>query len=54
MKSVMDVEYWRRVEQIIRICKPIVDAIGNLEAREVNLADCMLEPSWSCFAAPST
>jgi hypothetical protein len=43
MKSVMDVEYWRRVEQIIRICKPVVDAIGNLEAREVNLADCMLE-----------
>ncbi|KAF7348928.1 DUF659 domain-containing protein [Mycena venus] len=40
---VMDIEYWDRLKQIIRICKPLVDAIGNLEAREVNLADCMLE-----------
>jgi hypothetical protein len=35
--------YWDMINQIIRTCKPIVDAIGNLESRDANLADCMLE-----------
>ena len=35
--------YWQQVEQLIKTVKPIVDAIGNLESREANLADCMLE-----------
>ncbi|KAK7039668.1 DUF659 domain-containing protein [Favolaschia claudopus] len=39
----LSVVYWERLDQIIKVCKPLVDAIGNLENREVNLADCMLE-----------
>ena len=35
--------YWIQLEQLIKTCKPLVDAIGNLESREANLADCMLE-----------
>jgi hypothetical protein len=35
--------YWQQVEQLLKTVKPIVDAIGNLESREANLADCMLE-----------
>jgi hypothetical protein len=35
--------YWILLEQLIKTCKPLVDAIGNLKSREVNLADCMLE-----------
>ncbi|KAI0082441.1 hypothetical protein K474DRAFT_1694307 [Panus rudis PR-1116 ss-1] len=29
--------------QIVKTCKPLVDAIGNLESREATLAECMLE-----------
>ncbi|KAK7045151.1 ribonuclease H-like domain-containing protein [Favolaschia claudopus] len=43
IKWVMNLQYWERLDQIIKVCKPLVDAIGNLENREVNLADCMLE-----------
>lgn len=39
----MNSKYWQHIEQLIQVCKPLVDAIGNLEAREVMLADCMLE-----------
>ncbi|KAJ6628795.1 hypothetical protein B0H10DRAFT_2209241 [Mycena sp. CBHHK59/15] len=39
----MDVDYWNKLDQLIRVCKPLVDAIGNLESRDVTLADCMLE-----------
>ncbi|KAJ6628792.1 hypothetical protein B0H10DRAFT_1940177 [Mycena sp. CBHHK59/15] len=39
----MDVDYWNKLDQLIRICKPLVDAISNLESRDVTLADCMLE-----------
>lgn len=35
--------YWKILQQFIKTCKPIVDAIGNLESRNVTLADCMLE-----------
>lgn len=38
-----DPEYWTRLGQIIKVCKPLVDAIGNLESRDATLADCMLE-----------
>jgi protein-tyrosine-phosphatase len=40
---VLNRDHWCYVDQIIRICKPIVDAIGNIESRAANLADCMLE-----------
>ena len=29
--------------QIIDICKPLIDTIGNVESRDANLADCMVE-----------
>jgi hypothetical protein len=38
-----DPGFWTNLRMLIRIAKPLVDAIGNLEARECNLADCMLE-----------
>ncbi|KAF8192079.1 ribonuclease H-like domain-containing protein [Pholiota molesta] len=31
------------LQQLLRFVKPLVDAIGNVEGRNVNLADCMLE-----------
>ncbi|KAJ7708769.1 hypothetical protein B0H17DRAFT_1124578 [Mycena rosella] len=37
---VMSTKYWNRVDQLICICKSLVDAIGNLESRDTNLADC--------------
>lgn len=36
-------QHWDLTDQLIRFCKPLVDAIGNLESRNVSLADCMLE-----------
>ena len=36
-------EYWIKLNQVIKTCKPIVDVIGNLEYHECNLADCMLK-----------
>ncbi|KAJ7455724.1 hypothetical protein FB451DRAFT_1407561 [Mycena latifolia] len=43
IKLVMDSDYWHSLDELICICKPFVDAIGNLEAQDVTLADCMLE-----------
>ncbi|KAJ3501877.1 hypothetical protein NMY22_g18775 [Coprinellus aureogranulatus] len=34
--------FWRKLQQLIKVCKPTVDAIGDLETRDANLADCML------------
>ena len=36
-------EHWDLNQQIIDICKPLVDIIGNVESRDANLADCMVE-----------
>lgn len=38
-----DLTHWDLTNQFIRFCKPLVDAIGNLESRDATLADCMLE-----------
>lgn len=38
-----DNNFWAHTRQVIKICKPLVDAIGNLEARQSTLADCMLD-----------
>lgn len=35
--------HWDINRQIIDICKPLVDIIGNIESRDANLADCMVE-----------
>ena len=40
---IRNANYWKLLQQLIKTCKPLVDAIGNLESRDVNLADCMLE-----------
>lgn len=44
---IRDITHWDHNDQLIRICKPMVDAIGNLESHNVNLADCMLELIWA-------
>ncbi|KAL1725142.1 ribonuclease H-like domain-containing protein [Schizophyllum commune] len=41
--AVFDDAYWIWLDQIIRVTKPIVDMIGNLESRSCTLADCVLE-----------
>ncbi|RDB15798.1 hypothetical protein Hypma_003642 [Hypsizygus marmoreus] len=41
--AVFDLDRWQLTDQLIRVCKPLVDVIGNVEARDANLADCMLE-----------
>ncbi|KXN92181.1 hypothetical protein AN958_08634 [Leucoagaricus sp. SymC.cos] len=38
-----DSEFWSQLGQLIKVTKPIVDAIGNLESCEANLADRMLK-----------
>ena len=38
-----DLEHWDLTDQLLRVCKPLVDAIGNLESRNATLADCMIE-----------
>ncbi|CDO74562.1 hypothetical protein BN946_scf184931.g1 [Trametes cinnabarina] len=43
VRAVLDATHWQRNAQLIRLCKPLVDAIGNLENRDASLADCMLE-----------
>ncbi|KAG1735804.1 hypothetical protein EDB19DRAFT_1830154 [Suillus lakei] len=35
--------YWNYLDQMVRTTKFIVDAIGNIENRDCNLAECMLE-----------
>jgi hypothetical protein len=35
--------HWDLNQQIIDICKPLIDIIGNVESRDANLADCMVE-----------
>ncbi|KAF5337770.1 hypothetical protein D9758_016627 [Tetrapyrgos nigripes] len=38
-----DDTFWDWLNQLLQVIKPLVDVIGNLEARDTNLADCMLE-----------
>ena len=40
---IWDSQYWSLLKQLIKTCKPLVDAIGNLESHNANLTDCMLE-----------
>jgi hypothetical protein len=35
--------FWPRLKQLTRVIKPLVNAIGNFEAQDTSLADCMLE-----------
>ncbi|EIN13163.1 hypothetical protein PUNSTDRAFT_59810 [Punctularia strigosozonata HHB-11173 SS5] len=42
-----DVQRWAATYQLIRITRPLVDIIGNIEGRDANLADCMLELIWA-------
>jgi hypothetical protein len=38
-----DTDFWPHLKQLVKVVKPIVDAIGNVEARDARLADCMLD-----------
>ena len=38
-----DLTHWDLTNQFLHYCKPLVDAIGNLESRDANFADCMIE-----------
>ncbi|KAG2362575.1 hypothetical protein BDR07DRAFT_1580225 [Suillus spraguei] len=47
IKTVLyDPLYWPHLGQFIKTCKPIIDAIRNLESQDATLADCMLELIW--------
>ena len=43
LKIMLDHEYWVVLCQLIRIIKPLVDAIGNLETCKATLVDCTLK-----------
>ena len=45
--TVFDVERWNLTDQLIRVCKPLVDIIGDIESRDATLADCMLQLIWA-------
>jgi hypothetical protein len=38
-----DEEFWSHLRQLVKVIKPIVDAIRNIKAHDTGLADCMLE-----------
>ena len=40
---ILNNNHWDFNQQIIDICKPLVDIIGNVESRDANLADCMVK-----------
>jgi hypothetical protein len=44
---VFDMERWALTDQLIRVCKPLVDIIGDVEAHDATLADCMLQLIWA-------
>lgn len=39
----VDPGYWVKPNQLVKTCRPIIDAIGNVESHDCNLANCMLE-----------
>jgi len=45
--TVFDLDRWSRTDQLIAICKPLVDIIGDVESRDATLADCMLQLIWA-------
>lgn len=47
LATVFDLQHWQLTDQLIRICKPIVDIIGDIESRDASLADCMLQLIWA-------
>ena len=47
LATVFDVQWWKLTDQLIRVCKPLVDIIGDVESRDASLADCMLQMIWA-------
>ncbi|KAF8162669.1 ribonuclease H-like domain-containing protein [Crassisporium funariophilum] len=47
VNTVFDLTRCDLTNQLIRICKPLVDIIGNVKSRNATLADCMLELIWA-------
>jgi len=45
--TVFDIDCWQWTDQLIRVCKPLVDIIGDVEAQDATLADCMLQLIWA-------
>ena len=49
MATVFDVDCWELTNQLIQVCKPLVNIIGDVEARDATLADCMLQLIWAHY-----
>ncbi|KAF8150128.1 hypothetical protein B0H34DRAFT_638867, partial [Crassisporium funariophilum] len=45
--AVFDLVCWHLADQLICICKPLVDIIGDIKSHNANLADCMLQLIWA-------
>jgi hypothetical protein len=45
--TVFDINCWCLTDQLIHICKPLIDVIGNVKAQDATLADCMLQLIWA-------
>lgn len=43
LQTIRNYRHWELTDQLLHVCKPLVDAIGNLESRNATLADCELE-----------
>jgi len=50
--TVFNLGRWSLTSQLIRICKPLVDLIGDIESRDSTLADCMLQLIFAHQAVP--
>ena len=44
---VFNIDRWCLTDQLICICKPLVDVISDVEACDATLADCMLQLIWA-------
>ena len=43
VRTILDPAHWQKTNQLICLCKPLVDMIGNLKSCNTTLVDCMLE-----------
>ncbi|EDR12208.1 uncharacterized protein LACBIDRAFT_311349 [Laccaria bicolor S238N-H82] len=39
LATIFDVQRWQLTDQLIRVCKPLVDIIGDVESRDASLAN---------------
>ena len=47
LATVFDIQRWKLTDQLIHVCKLLVDIISDVKSRDASLADCMLQMIWA-------